>query len=489
MNSDFLLRVFLNIKEERDNPISLKIAYYKPKYIFDQDDLNDWREKARKFEPFYNGQMMSYEKNPSFQAIVKPSVNNVRKDNPIVSSLTDSIAQVFFSPLNRRIVLNLYEEIITRMKKKQYICQNWDNIRVLVKGSTAMTLLFPYDNNFQFSDMDIIVSINPYLRNFDILRKIMIEITSQALSYHQKVVSNMFVMTNPNDMMKKHFFLTDHQISTVKREYGYVMKKFADETIFSDITVRNKASRNSFEILPHAFKKDHVVLIDVPFFDKCNMIPLLYSPIYATKNDTIDYTEEINGEIIVRRFTLFRLKINNLIDTEKANIFLEKKQTKNQENVLQTISSSELSETDQSSNKEYEKEDENKEDQEDKEDKEDKKNNESTTNPKINTKVVNSKSKKYDKEFMASAEFIDISIPDKTDTLAKESWDKDNTIWIKDVSTGIHVQIPDIKALIRDLENLLYKYQCPEEKKTKRESMLNRLYMYTKKYTYPHLIQ
>lgn len=436
--------------KENDN-IKVRFCYPKEKKYFTPEECKQWVNHALNFTPMSEKKgfnTMTCPHNSNFTCKLLPILSGVRPDDPLSVALTEACSKVFFSEMYRIVLLKVYDSILEKMEKMTLIRKFWYDVRVVVKGSSALTLLYPNDPEFKFSDLDIMIYINPNLDDvtFYEIRNCVEIIVNQTLSAHKKILDNMFFMGNPHDNLQSKFLLDSKSISKFKHEYSLAMMPFCDKNLFSDTDMRNKASRHSFAILKHATKKDCITAVDIPFLEKCHLLPLHFSPLYITNNKTIDYVETYGEHEDQKKrssFQLIRLKWNNLVSKDVA----DKIRTSNKINIDNDMSC----------------EDASSEDEENKE------------NIEENDKKVPSK-----KLYCISSEFIDVSIPNKDDTLAKEAWDLDNFIDIQDHATGITIQVPDVQACVRDLKNCLYKYKCPEGKREKRKSYLSRLEEYYK---------
>jgi hypothetical protein len=74
------------------------------------------------------------------------------------------------------------------------------------------------------------------------------------------------------------------------------------------------------------------------------------------------------------------------------------------------------------------------------------------------------------KEERIGADFIDITIPSKTDSELLDFWTHARCVMIFEKSINTWVCVPDIYSCINDLHKMLFVYQCPASKRDKRQT-------------------
>jgi hypothetical protein len=165
---------------------------------------------------------------------------------------------------------------------------------------------------FPFSDLDIIIYINPFLdaQTFDSLQATCNIVLLQTLSQYKRTIDHMLFLNRP---IEGQLFDAE-TIAAFKEDLN---KNFKNITLpdgaefvspFENEEVRNFCSRNSFLLVNSAKKEDSVVKIEVPHFDRCERIPLRKTPLFCSHNKTIDFVRD-NAES-QGHFDLYRLRFN-----------------------------------------------------------------------------------------------------------------------------------------------------------------------------------
>ena len=176
-------------------------------------------------------------------------------------------------------------------------------VRVVLKGNTAISL---QRSNFAFSDIDIGVYINPMLEktSFDTIYKDVKIVCGQVIAKHKQMLDRTFfrpreggdVLLNEDD---KYTFQDLH------------IKAMSEIGVTSCFLARNKSSSNSLYITKSDIQ-DKVVRINMPHYENAEKIPLDYSPIVCSINDTI---KNVSGDRITD-FSLFRVRWGNIVEQD-----------------------------------------------------------------------------------------------------------------------------------------------------------------------------
>lgn len=90
-----------------------------------------------------------------------------------------------------------------------------------------------------------------------------------------------------------------------------------------------------------------------------------------------------------------------------------------------------------------------------------------------NVFVTFDKEGKLEKKEKVACDFIDVSVPDIEDAELINFWNNGRCINVYDKFANMWMLIPDIDTCISELERILTEYECPENKKMKRENKLN----------------
>ena len=169
---------------------------------------------------------------------------------------------------------------------------------MLIKGSNAYRYHLG-ENDGEWSDMDLIIYINPNLPNhtWERIKTTVHTETLRAMSMYKRAMDHMFCFNRINDDR----FLSEQEIEAVKRAYAQnlaviVVENGKIQDPFTDLDTRNKASRNSFVITESKVFSDHNVKIDIPHFPNCERVTLPRTPIYLSYNSTIKYKKNITNQ-------------------------------------------------------------------------------------------------------------------------------------------------------------------------------------------------
>lgn len=353
---------------------------------------------------------------------VVPKVEHV-DDDQRRSLMTQAIAELVYTkdPKYRCLSLGFYDILMSKMMTHPFISQYvWKDVVVILKGSNAYALLIPdRTDELSFSDLDIMVYINPYLSDdlFDLIAKNMRIIVLQTMSLYKKTLDHMFFL-DIADPDIKYKWMDESTIENFKRDHIECMQRIGAISVFESKEVRNVCSRHSFMLVNNSMYSDKVVKIEVPHFEKCDRIPLRKTPFFTSYNNTINFGNDDH----LRNIELFRIKCNNLILTPIDSVFVNFVYNENGQVKLL-----------------------------------------------IEQKV---------QEERIPADFIDVTIASKGDCELLDFWNNGRFVNVLDVNTGVWLAIPDIKSCIKDLYKMLHVYDCPESKRSKRLRKYNLLLSY-----------
>jgi hypothetical protein len=320
------------------------------------------------------------------------------------AGVTKALATVLYTkdPQYTKIPLKFYQMLIIRLNEHTMTRKFSNHVIILIKGSNAYKYLLgsSFTEEFHFSDMDIVININPELpeKIFKDLFAAIEIIVRQTMSHHKRFLEN--VMNN-----KEEDFLSKETVANFKKDYQAELKP-GYISPFDSAEVRNQCSRNSFMLLHSVEHQGMNVKIDVPHFRYCERIPLKKTPFFCSENQTIEFLRDKQDSI--GHFSLFRMKLNNLYQPE-------------------TDSAENISPHEES------------------------------------------------RPQRVAADFIDISISKRDDAELVDFWKHKNIVHIFEPLIDMWITVPDIQSCIRDLEKMLYVYECPESKRDKRILRLEKL--------------
>lgn len=365
-----------------------------------------------------------------YQFKVYPKIEGAMQDDGDSrrATLTDALASVIYSknPKFRYISLGFYYNLVDKIRMHPKLgVMLWKDVNVVIKGANAYAYLTKDQSMFPFSDLDIMIMINPELseREFSEAKAELRTIVLQSISQYKRMLDNMFFVKGSNkykdsEMYQQSVLLKEELIEEFKKEYKDAIMAInmahARENVlilspFEDDSIRNSCSRYSFVLKNSKRQSDSVVRVEVPHYDKCEKIPLKKSPFFASANETIDFKRD--GELLEGKFELYRLKFCNLV------IELDDKGN--------TV-----------------------------------------------------------KEERVAADFIDVSIASKGDAELTDFYSKARCEQIKDPeacewrvyregawkTVNCWLVMPNIATCVYDLHKMLNVYACPEAKKAKREA-------------------
>jgi hypothetical protein len=338
----------------------------------------------------------------------KPDEENVKKAN-ITSALMNTI---FENPKYRIFALKIYDILVNKITSNQFTRYHYHkNIVVLLKGGTAYTyLLNTVNETFPYSDLDIVIYINPNLSEtmFNTLKDTLNTIVLQTISQYKRAIDFMF-FSNKERMTEEQVrrqaaeqFIPDDVISQFMDDYNDALASISTDegtyvSPFEGNEIRNAASKHSCILANSVAHDNSIVRVEVPHFEQCERIPLKKTPMFCSHNRTIEFNRVDGNDNMKGSFDLYRIRFNNLYIYQDP----EDSSKTYRENV--------------------------------------------------------------------TADFIDISIANQSDIELQDFWSHGRTLFVNDAASNIWLVIPDAVSSLMDLEKMLTVYECPESKKQKRQ--------------------
>ena len=346
---------------------------------------------------------------------VMPKNNKPDEEDEKKSLVTRALMNtIFANPEYRMFALKIYDILVNKLNNNPYTRQHYHtNIVVQLKGGVAYTyLLERADDIFPYSDLDIVIYINPTLspQTFKTLKDTVSIIVLQTISQYKRAIDYMF-FSNKERMTQEQRnrqsaeqFMSDELIERFKEHYNKALENISGEkgdfvSPFSCNEIRNAASKHSYLITNSVAKDDSVVRVEVPHFESCERIPLRKTPMFCSYNESIRFNRLADPEAgeLIGSFDLFRIRFNNIV------IFKDEEE----------------------------------------------------------------EGKMYRQN--VTADFVDISIPNQDDAELVDFWNNGRTMMVKDETANIWLVIPDFVCGISDLYKMLNLYVCPEAKREKRQ--------------------
>lgn len=265
-----------------------------------------------------------------------PKVNGNEAEDVRRSFVTEALAETIYksNPAYRKLSLSFYETLFHKLSMHHLAGFHMGtNIMLLIKGSNAYAYVTgeSMPEEFNFSDLDIIIYINPNLDNatFTELQQACNIVLLQTISQYKRTVDHMLFLNRPIenqlfdaatiDAFKKDFSNNLKNI-TLPDGAEFISPFESDET-------RNYCSRNSFLLANSETKTDSVVKVEVPHFDRCERIPLRKSPLFSSHNKTIDFVRDKATSQGQGHFELYRLRFNTkyIERDEQGNVVVEER--------------------------------------------------------------------------------------------------------------------------------------------------------------------
>lgn len=275
----------------------------KPRKIWTPDDRDNWIQKAKNSEE-NKGSFETY----NFKVLPK-KLNELQDEQ--AAKATEITADTIMSKNNfKPFSLGFYVILIENIKKNQYIGQYYGRkIKILIKGGTAHNFLLP-EHNLSSSDLDIVIYIDPYChpKEFALIQKSLHIIVLQTLSQYKRTLDSMLFLAPSQSTVPNLWGMSTETIEDFKLDHIMAMEKAGLISPFLSNDIRNKCSRHSIVLVNSRVHDQSVVRVDIPHFHMCEKIPLKYTPLFCSYNETIHDVE--------REFHLYRMKLNCL--TEKT---------------------------------------------------------------------------------------------------------------------------------------------------------------------------
>lgn len=345
---------------------------------------------------------------------VMPKNNKPDEENPRKAAVTKALMHtIFANPEYRIFALKIYDILITKLTQNPFTRAHFHkNLVVLLKGGTAYTYVVKEDSTFPYSDLDIVININPFLPKdlFDTLKETVNTIVLQTISQYKRAMDFMFFSNkermSPEQISKQsqEQFLADDVIEAFKRDFNRSLEDIADDegsyiSPFENNDFRNIVSRCSSIITDSVQQENSIVRVEVPHYRSCERIPLRKTPLFCSHNSTIRFNRlnDPKAGTLLGSFELYRLRFNSLFVFSDAN-------------------------------------DEG----------------------------------KFPRETV-TADFVDISVANQDDAELREFWMHGRTGMVKDDITNIWIVIPDVSMMVNELYKMLHIYECPESKREKRQ--------------------
>lgn len=275
--------------------------------------------------------------------VMPKNANHMEIEDIKRSKVTEALAKTIYEGAGGKfkgISTKIYDYIRDKLRDHPALSAfDLANISVIVKGSNAYALLLQpmiskdpsIKASFPFSDLDIVILINPHIPEveFERIRGVAHTVVVQAISQFKRLLDHMLFLDKPFPGS----FLTPDEIKEFKTIFAKNLND-ADERFlspFSSEAVRNACSRNSFIIAESQGHTDSVVRVEVPHYDKCECIPLRKTPLFCSYNETLEFNRAIEKDILSlkAKFNLYRMKINvmYLADSEESEDLREEKVT------------------------------------------------------------------------------------------------------------------------------------------------------------------
>jgi hypothetical protein len=356
----------------------------------------------------------------------KPDEARVKKEL-VTRALMNTI---FENPQYRIIALKIYDILINKITSNPFTRAHYHrNIVVQLKGGVSYTYLMGGSSDmFPYSDVDIVVLINPNLPKhlFDAIKDTLNTLVLQTISQYKRIIDFMFFsnreMMSPDQIAKQSAeqFMSDELIAQFRSDYNEALARLTVEEMgaegmfvspLDNKEFRNAASRHSYILANSNVKEDSVVRVDVPHFEMCERIPLKKTPIFCSHNRTIRFNRTGDSDNEMRgSFDLYRIRFNNLFIPSSPS-----------------ASSDEDCDDDSASR-----------------------------NGRLQRENV-------------IADFVDISISSQDDVELAQFWQSGRSMLVNDIASSMWIVIPDLVSMMNDLYKMLHVYECPESKRAKRQ--------------------
>jgi hypothetical protein len=231
----------------------------------------------------------------------------------------------------RRMSICFYSALMNKMFSNSYLHLMYrrNNFIILMKGSNAYKLLLrnlPEQKDIEYSDLDIVVYINPNLEDdkFEQLKSSLIIMVSQVMSRYKRDLDAVLFPAQTHAHTHIHDIVSQEHIEEFKTSFETLLGTFipgaanAEPGIFhspfdQDTQTRFRCSKRSFIIANSSMDDNLVVRVEVPHLDKCDCIPLRKTPLVLSHNMAIRFPRDIEGHYQAD-FDLLRLRLNVLYE-------------------------------------------------------------------------------------------------------------------------------------------------------------------------------
>lgn len=359
-------------------------------------------------------------------------------DNDRKSKATRAIMHTIFSkPEYRIIAMKVYDLLWARINAHPFVRGfiNRDVI-VVMKGGTSYTYVVGQEDAdvFPFSDLDIVIIINPNLPEalFNGIKSTLNTLVLQTISQYKRMLDHMLFLNKDMD----YPMLPSDVVERFKDDLNDALTAMDDdEGMFvspcTDMTARNMVSRNSCIFANSTTQEENIVRVEVPHYENCERIPLRKTPIYCSHNRSISFDRTPSGdERHEGCFDLYRMRWNVMFRRDGP---------------VSTDGEEAVSDGDGSGGSD-------------------------------NSGEGNNHFRRpY--EFV-TADFVDISILGQNDAELKDFWNHGQVMNVLDRAVGMWVMIPDLATMMHDLHKMLHLYECPENKRARRQERYDRLRTY-----------
>lgn len=212
---------------------------------------------------------------------------------------TKHFANVVFSKKEYSVLfIDIYDQLV----KKIRLFYTPNQVHISIKGSSALAFYFmgheDMQYEFPFSDIDIVIFINPLTTDFEYTHRQITILAGQVFSKHKQNIDRLFFKKQSSNIkIDTNQFAQD------------IENQFQKDNLispFSSTEIRNEVSCHSYSILHSLAAHDKIVKINEAHFDYCERIPLHKTPIVCSVNKTIS---NITSDGRTINFNLVRMKM------------------------------------------------------------------------------------------------------------------------------------------------------------------------------------
>jgi hypothetical protein len=191
------------------------------------------------------------------------------------------------------LALKFHDVLMKKVLGHRFLVHHLDHVQVVLKGGFAQHLLNLHEGDIA-SDMDLVIYINPGLPEdmFHKIRETLSTLVLQSMSQYKRTLDHMLFLNQTHQSA----FLCADDLRDFKRALREALAEayVANDarhfvSPMDDDIVRNKVSRNSFIITDSRAIDNSVVRIEVPHFEMCETIPLRKTPLVCSHNRSIRF--------------------------------------------------------------------------------------------------------------------------------------------------------------------------------------------------------